>query len=255
MTTGLDPSIQAKLLDNPQVKEAMKNAGTEALQNSAVQDAIMKAAKENLTAENAKIVADRVKDWAKDPEVQAKARHYAGMAMERMGQAGQKFVGCIEQGPSGVRFLAFLTSIASCAYAVLSVLAHGKGFNLVWAGIAGFQIIFAMTTILFEATPEHIARAPALSKYQDMLMEYAKFLSIVGGRGIFYIFQGLMWLIQFHFDPLDPYQYVTLGIGGMLVLMGGLHVGMQYGILPQTVVAKVKDYAGTYTQLPADPKP
>eukprot|EP00413_Alexandrium_margalefii_P036371 CAMPEP_0204592928 /NCGR_PEP_ID=MMETSP0661-20131031/51217_1 /ASSEMBLY_ACC=CAM_ASM_000606 /TAXON_ID=109239 /ORGANISM="Alexandrium margalefi, Strain AMGDE01CS-322" /LENGTH=260 /DNA_ID=CAMNT_0051603185 /DNA_START=60 /DNA_END=842 /DNA_ORIENTATION=- len=248
MATGgmLDASIQAKLLDNPQVKEAMKNAGSEALQSKEVQDAVIKAAKETLTAENAKLVADKAREWANDPEVQAKARHYSGMAMEKMGQAGQLFIGCIEQGPAGVRVLAFLTGVASCIYACVWVLHNLKNIKLVMVGITLFQIFFAVTTMLFEASPEQIAKAAVFSEYQNYLMEYAKFLTVCRGRGFFYIFQALMWLTLFDIKSVltDPWQLVTLGIGGVELLMGVLHVLMHYGIMPQTVAAKAKEVAG-----------
>jgi len=247
----MDPSVQAKLLGDPQVQEAMKNAGNEALQSKQVQDAIMKAAKDTLTAENAQKVADKVKDWASDPELQAKARHYSGMAMDKMGQAGQMFVGCIEQGPAGLRFLAFATGVASCGYACLNAWTHTVGFNFLWVGISAFQVFFALTTMLFEASPEMIAKAAAFSKYQDILMEYAKFLSIARGRGAFYIFQGLMWLMQYRLNLVNLWEYVTLGIGGAYILMGILHIAMHYGILPQTIAAKAKEYANSYRQVPA----
>jgi len=250
----MDPSIQAKLLDNPQVKEAMKSAGADALKDPGVQDAVIKAAKETLTAENAKLVADKAREWANDPEVQAKARHYSGMAMEKMGQAGQMFVGCIEQGPGGVRVLAFLTSVASGANSVLSILARGKDLNFLWVGIAVFQLFFAVTTMLFEASPEQIAKAAVFSEYQNYLMEYAKFLTMTRGRGAFYVFQGLMWLMQYPLS-LNPFDLITLGIGLMQLLMGGLHIAMHYGIMPQTIAAKAKEVANkAYSQVPTNPK-
>lgn len=232
----LDPATQAKLLKNPEVQEAMKKAGTEAMADPAVQKAIIDAAKKTLTAENAALVANKVKDWAKDPEVQAAARHYAGMAMAYAGGAGQAFVGCIEQGPAGVRFLAFLASTASAVLSVMNLIDLRGLFSPVQYIISGFQFIFALSTMLFEAKPEWIEKLGTwVNKYQEMLIEYCNFLTTCWGRGGFYIFQGTTWLINAGLGNLDD-----LIVGLFLFFIGALTVAMHFGIMPQSIAAKAK---------------
>ncbi|CAK0832289.1 unnamed protein product, partial [Prorocentrum cordatum] len=133
-----------------------------------------------------------VKEWAGDPEVQAKARHFAGMAMEGAGQVGQKFVGCIEQGPAGVQLLAFVAGASSCTLAVLNLINIANLQNPVAYLVSVYLFAFALSTMLFEAKPEWIEKLGGpLNGYQDLLLEYCKFFAFSGGRGMFYIFQGV----------------------------------------------------------------
>lgn len=239
----INPKVQEALLSSPEVQEAMRKSGEEAMKDPAVQAAILKVAKENLTAENAAKVANAAKDWAQDPVVQAKARHYAGMAMAYAGQAGQSIIGCIEQGPDGVRFLCFVASAVSMGLAGLTAWNAILGLNFLWVFMSLFQIIFAFTTCLFEAKPEWV-QGYSLSGYYDMLIEYAKFLCTCIGRGLFYCFQGILWLIQVNLaNPFDLMAYVNLALGGFLFFMGILHVAMHYDVMPHEVVARAKELA------------
>lgn len=241
---SIDPKVQEALLSDPRVQEAMKKSGEQALNNPQVQDAIFKVAKEKLTAENAAKVANAAKDWAQDPEVQAKARHYAGMAMAYAGQAGQNIVGCIEQGPDGVRYLCFLGSLVSIGLAGYDVFLKLMGLNLLFVFNGLFQMLFAFTSALFEAKPETVQKF-GMTKYQDMLLEYAKFISTAGGRGIFYIYQGLLWLVTVgatnFANWFDILNLVSIILGAFFLVMGGLHIAMHYDIMPQEVVVKAKE--------------
>jgi hypothetical protein len=105
-----------------------------------------------------------------------------------------------------------------------------------------YQFVFALTTMLFEAKPEWIVatqkNCPALQvdTYQEMLLENAKFLSLNGGRGIFYIFQGTLWLA---FASLT--DIFALAIGLFLVFFGIIHILMYKGVMPQEVAAKMRE--------------
>jgi hypothetical protein len=244
---AIDPKVQEALLSDPRVQDAMKKSGEQALNNPAVQDAIFKVAKENLTAENAAKVANSCKQWAQDPEVQAKARHYAGMAMAGAGQIGQQVLGCIEQGPDGIRFLCFVASLVSIGFACWEIVVKVLEFHALLVINGLFLMLFAFTTALFEAKPETIQKY-SLSKYQDMLLEYAKFISTALGRGLFYIYQGMLWLITVGADsPLSWFQIPNLLdiiLGGFFLIMGGFHIAMHYDIMPQEVVVKAKELGG-----------
>jgi len=239
------------------VQDAMKQAGTEALGNSAVQQAIVDAAKKQFSAENAKLVAEKVQTWSQDPETQAKARHYAGMAMEAAGTVGEKFIGVIEQGPAGVRVIAFLAGLASVVTAIWYLIDFGHLFgNFIGYAMAIYQVFFAFTTMLFEAKPEWIQKAPAflgLDRYQNLLIEYCKALTVMGGRGLFYTFQGLMWLLAVD-DLLKHFLY--LAVGSLLVFVGILCFLMHFNIMPSTVSAKASELgaqAKSYMRMPQDP--
>jgi len=239
--------MRDQLLKDPTVQAAMKNAGESALNSPDVQKAIIDAAKNTFTAENANIVKDKVKDWAQDPEVQAKARHYAGMAMVMAGTAGAAFVGVIEQGPAGIRVLAFLGSLASVVLSIFTLINPLTVFVApVTYAISAYQALFALTTMLFEAKPEWIQKAPGLDKYQNLLIDYCKALTVSLGRGLFYIFQGSMWLFQAEFTEI--FMIVT---GAFLVLIGIFNILMHFGILPQHLAAKAKEAAASAGYAPA----
>eukprot|EP00413_Alexandrium_margalefii_P009483 CAMPEP_0204541836 /NCGR_PEP_ID=MMETSP0661-20131031/18534_1 /ASSEMBLY_ACC=CAM_ASM_000606 /TAXON_ID=109239 /ORGANISM="Alexandrium margalefi, Strain AMGDE01CS-322" /LENGTH=117 /DNA_ID=CAMNT_0051548533 /DNA_START=1 /DNA_END=351 /DNA_ORIENTATION=+ len=99
----------------------------------------------------------------------------------------------------------------------------------------GYLIAFALTTMLFEAKPEWIAMASGLDVYQNMLLEKAEFLSEVLGRGLFYGFQGTLWLSFASFSAL---QNFALGLWLLLVAM--LHIFMHFGVMPHEVVSKLQ---------------
>merc|ERR1719420_1660359 len=110
--------LQDKLLADPQVQAAIKKAGQDALNDPGVQAQIKKTAQEKFP-EYASMAQQQLGTWARDPAVQAKAKAYAGVASQYaaqyMGQAGEQTIALVEQGPTGVRLLAFLAGVASCA--------------------------------------------------------------------------------------------------------------------------------------------
>jgi hypothetical protein len=246
MTGQISEADMAKLMHNPEVQNAMQSAGEEALKDPKVQQMLIEQAKKTMTPENAALVASKAKDWANDPAVQAKARYAAGMAMEGAGALGQKVIGCIEQGPAGLRFLAFLGGVYSCVLCVMYMIAFTHLFTqTVFYVQTIFKIIFALSTMLFEADPAWIDKIPGLSGYQNLLIKWFAFMTTALGRGSFYVFQGINWLVLFELhDILD-------GLCGVyLCLIGLMHILMHFGIMPQNVAAKMKGGAAAgYSKL------
>lgn len=231
----------AKLMKNPQVQEAMQNAGEEALKDPKVQQVLIDQAKKTLTAENAALVANKAKDWANDPAVQAKARYAAGMAMQGAGAAAQAFMGCIEQGPVWLRGMAFLGGCGSCVLAIWFMLSPA---NLLHQSVIYFQslfkVIFALSTMLFECPPTMMEKVPFLSKYQNMLIKWFAFMTTAAGRGGFYIFQGITWLSLVSLSEVFR-MFLDVALGFFLVAIGLLHVAMHFGIMPTDIVTKAKN--------------
>mmetsp|Transcript_69382 Transcript_69382/g.136151 ORF Transcript_69382/g.136151 Transcript_69382/m.136151 type:complete len:262 (-) Transcript_69382:105-890(-) len=233
--------MQDKLLKDPRVQASIKQAGTDALSDPAVQKMIVDACQEHFP-EYAEAAKNKVKDWAKDPAVQAKAKKYAGVALAFVGSAGDQVLKQIEQGPTGVRLLAFLGSTASAVNAVLSLINIFRVFgHAILYMVSVYQFIFSVTTVLFEMKPEWVTSIEdklhiPVSKYQDMLLDNAKFLSLVGGRGMFYIFQGTLWLAFASFS-----DFVNLLIGLFLVFIGVVHVLMHFGVAPKDVATKMRN--------------
>lgn len=228
----MDPNIRDVLLKDPAVQEAVRKAGADALANPEVQQQILKVCQEKFP-ELAVATKDKMVEWANDPEVQKQAYHYAGAAMGVAWQSVEQVAGLIEQGPAGVRVLAFIAGLASCANAVFVIVL--SPFAFVSNVTHVYQIAFALTTMLFEAKPEWIERVGGLNSYQDMVIDKAKFLSEVFGRGIFYCFQGILWL---YFSSIT--ELSSFAVGLFFGFIGFLHICMHFGIMPQEVAQKMQ---------------
>jgi len=239
---GMDPKMQDALLTDHRVQQSIKRAGNNALADPEVQKQILEACQEKFP-EYANQAATQVKSWAKDPAVQAKAKAYANAALDYVSKAGDHLLTQIEQGPAGVRVLAFLGSLASASLAVMSLIDVFSVFShIILYMVSVYQFIFSLTTMIFEAKPEWIQKTQQtcpflkVDTYQDLLMENCKFLSLTSGRGIFYIFQGTLWLA---FASLT--ELLNLAVGSFLCFIGALHVMMHFGIMPQAVASKMRE--------------
>lgn len=234
-----DPSVRDKILQDPKVQAAIKKAGEDALSDPAVQAEILKVAQEKFP-EVASAAKDKILEWANDPQVQAKAYEYAGIAADYAWQSVSQVGDLIEQGPSGVRILAFIggaAALVQCIW-VLTGLFHpvSASMQIPKYVIHLYQAAFAITTVLFEAKPEWIQKVPGLNDYQDMLLNKAKFLAESTGRGLFYGFQGTLWLC---FSSLTAPAELLIGLWFMFLAV--LYILMGFDIMPQEVAKKMKD--------------
>lgn len=242
-------AVQKQLLSHPAVRKAVQKAGEQALADQAVQEAIVKAATEK-GPDVAAYAAAKTTEWAQDPEVQAKAKHCAGVAIgfvsDAACHAGGVFVGCIEQGPAGLRVFSFAGGVASFGLGVLTLINPLQLMHFVSYTVSLYQAVFSATTMIFEANPEWINEVGVLDRYQDSLMFNARFLATSGGRGLFYVFQGSLWITLC--DGVGHwYMFVT---GAYIVLMGALHIAMHFDYMPSELVAKAKMVTG-YQPVPA----
>lgn len=236
----MDPAVKEALLKDPVVQQKIQAAGENALNDPEVQAQIMKTCQEKFPQYAAQ-ASGAVSQWANDPATQAKAKEYAGVALGALAGAGGSAVALIEQGPDGVRVLAFFASMGSFVLALMqliNVLAI-FGHPILYV-VAVYQIVFAFSTVLFELKPEWIETIQSktglpVQKYQELLIENAKFLSLNGGRGLFYVFQGSLWLA---FAALS--EILKLCVGLFLVVIGILHGLMARGIMPQQIAQKVR---------------
>lgn len=221
-----DPQVQAVIarcgqgLENPEVVRAVADAAVRTGLNRA-QDAMAFAQK-----------------LSKDPAVQAQASSIAKAAgqaaMAGVAAAASGFMSCIEQGPAGVRLLACLGGAGSLALSGLSLL---NPLTLVFGParyvIGAYQALFSLTTVLYELPQEQVEQLPGITRYQSFLRKWCPFLSVVGGRGLFYIFQGSLWLSMAGITNL-----VTLGLGFYLSCIGALHLAMHFGVTPLAAVRR-----------------
>jgi len=253
----MDPQVQQALLQDPGVQVAIKKAGQDALADPAMQQYILDICREKFPASFAD-AQRQIGEWANDPEVQRRACEYAGVARlyagqamgyagQAAGQAGEQLVEFIEQGPAGVRTLAVFGGIGSCVNAGFTVCNPVvMVFGPVAYLIAFYQAMFSITTVLFEAEPGWIQQIPGLNAYQDVVIDQAKFLTEVLGRGIFYGFQGTLWLALASFKDL---QNICLGL--YFIVLGFLHISMHFGVMPQHIVQKIREAQnGDYILVP-----
>mmetsp|Transcript_120793 Transcript_120793/g.352837 ORF Transcript_120793/g.352837 Transcript_120793/m.352837 type:complete len:272 (-) Transcript_120793:247-1062(-) len=233
-------ALQEQLLRDPTIKEAVQSAGLRALTDPAVQNSILKAVKEKAPhlANQAGVM---VRTWSSDPATQARARHLAGLAAHAAGHLGENCVHCVEQGPEGVQVLAFAGGVASLVLAVLQVLnpftVVGAGFTYV---VSLYQVVFSLTTMLFEAKMEWISQVELINDYHNMLMLNMRFLALSLGRGLFYVFQGSIWWVLSSFTGI-PQKILAL----YLCCLGALYILMHFGVMPQHVATKVRALAAS----------
>jgi hypothetical protein len=222
-------ATKTAIMNDPAVQAEIKKAGENALNDPTVQAEIMRSAKQKGYE-----AVDMAKQFVSDPQVQEQAKAYAAQAGAYLGQAGGAFVAQIEQGPAGIRVLAFLAGISSFALGMYRVVISTISFecvtNPVHYAIAIYQIFLSITTSLFEASPEMIytiqeKTGVGLADYQNMLIEKAKFISEAKGRGFFYVFQGSLWLSVASLTALP-----SLICGMALVFVGFLNLLIAYGM-------------------------
>lgn len=231
----ISAALRDQILADERVRAEVQKAGEAALRDPAVQQAIFDVAREKGPQYAASAKA-QVQAWAQDPDTQQRARNYAGVALAYAGNAVPGLINRLEQGPAGVRFLAFLGSCASIALAIFGVINAGELVTTpVHYLITFYQLAFALSTALFEADPEHIAKIDGLNTYQNMLIDKCAFMCTATGRGLFYIFQASLWLV---FASLS--NIFTLAVGLYLVFIGVLHLLMGVGIMPEHVVETIR---------------
>jgi len=229
--SGIPDDVKKSLMNDPKVQKAVQDAAEKtgkdamsALQDPEVQRQIMETCKEKFP-EYAGQAKTKIMEFCNDPEVQAAAKKYSAMAGAYVMKAGGALVATIEQGPAGIRFLCFIGSCASVVNSILKLIhiSHILATPVKYV-LSIYQLLFAITTVLFEAPPEYIAKVPGLNGYQDMLLDKCKFLSETLGRGGFYIFQGTLWLC---FASLS--DILDLAVGLALVCCGILNLLMHFG--------------------------
>eukprot|EP00927_Polykrikos_kofoidii_P018534 TRINITY_DN1859_c0_g1_i2.p1 TRINITY_DN1859_c0_g1~~TRINITY_DN1859_c0_g1_i2.p1 ORF type:complete len:258 (+),score=41.06 TRINITY_DN1859_c0_g1_i2:114-887(+) len=239
----IDGATREALLKDPRVQECIRQHGEAALKDPEVQAQIVTVCKEKFP-QYATMAASQVTVWASDPAVQEQAKAYAGVVLSYVVDAGDSFMGQIEQGPAGVRYLAFIASLVSMGLAILCLTDIGSALgNFVLYMISVYQLLFSATACLFEVSPETLewlqqkTKVP-ISSYQDKMITYAGFLTHNSGRGMFYMYQGSLWLAFSSFTNLRG--LLQIGIGVFLCFLGILALLMAKGIMPQTVAAKMR---------------
>jgi len=151
----------------------------------------------------------------------------AGWAEEGVSMIGKY----VEQGPDGVRVLAFLGGLSSMILSLITLINPLAiiSFPIQYIYTA-FIFFFALISMLLECDPQWFEKMPVLHEYQEILEDQAKFVLRVRGRGFFFIFQGVMWMMA-------ALSILNILVGMWCVGIGAMYVAMHYGVLPQEFVA------------------
>lgn len=226
---------RAQSLDAESVRQQVRDPGDSpaesVLKDPDVQRAIAEASK--------KYAKDKAKNVTMK-DVAAQGTKIAGEAVKYantyVGNAGSVVADRIEQGPAGVRFLAFIGGIVSFGLCVGSLMNPCNMFAAISYIMSAYQALFAAATMLFEADPAWVSQITLLSETQDLLMENCKFLTLTGGRGLFYIFQGSLWMVQ----CAGFGQWHLLAAGLYMIFIGAVHVSMHFGAMPHDIASKFR---------------
>eukprot|EP00930_Biecheleria_cincta_P055592 TRINITY_DN41903_c0_g1_i1.p1 TRINITY_DN41903_c0_g1~~TRINITY_DN41903_c0_g1_i1.p1 ORF type:complete len:285 (+),score=53.87 TRINITY_DN41903_c0_g1_i1:52-855(+) len=234
----MDASQREALLSNPAVQEALQQAGKDALADPAVQQQILATCREKFP-ELAEKAASEISTWAHDPVVQSQLAHLAVRAASAAAAAPRQLRSLIEKGEPGVRRIACTCGLFSAFWSFLGIVNIFKLLSPMEYIINLYLAVFGLTTAMFEASPTWVARVPTLKAYQEGLIDNARFLCKCWGRGLFYIFQGSLWVAQCDFT-----SFVSLTLGFMLCFTGVLNVLIFFGIQPQRAVESCIDSLG-----------
>jgi len=143
--------------------------------------------------------------------------------------------GGIEQGPKLLRLLSFCAASGSLFCTIWSMINPlAAVFHPVMYILYTYIAVFALTTMLFEANPDWIQKSEALIGYQDLLIRYCSFLTLMVGRGLFYIFQATLWLSLVQSFS----QIVELIAAANLFIAGVLHIFGHWGIMPHQIAQR-----------------
>jgi len=125
----------------------------------------------------------------------------------------EKHIGKME-GPKPLRVLCLLGGLALFVVSALGILnLPSLLFSPTFFILQMFEGMFGLMTIVIEAH-----NFPYLEKFQPVLKEWFKFLTVVGGRGVFYVFQGVLAISLFSlFDLIIGCYMVFVGVTCILI--------------------------------------
>jgi hypothetical protein len=161
------------------------------------------------------------------------ASNYGANLMNRDGLGGQ-----FMKGPQGIQMLAFGGGCASIGIGGLGIFRLTQEGFVEWI-IAFYQIAFGLIMVMLEVQGEWVEKYPKAKEMQAQLVEYCRFLTILGGRGAFYFFVGSMTIGN---GVSDPFELDEILVGVYIFLLGGICIAMQFN--PQVAQGAQQSYAG-----------
>jgi len=180
---------------------------TAAMHDPKMQQAAMDEVKKNMTQERGK------------------------QALDLAGSYGKKgvdaFKAYVQAGPGGIQVLCFLCGCCTTVVGAFNLLSF---FNIIFAPfdfiLSLYTFIFGVITICVEADPDAMEQIPVLNfiaprvlSAQQWLNVNAKFLTLLAGRGLFYIMIGLVMIAQCLVCPFAVAGFTNIGLGVLSLLM------------------------------------
>jgi len=107
----------------------------------------------------------------------------------------------IEQAPHRIKLMCFFGGLAVIVNGIFGVLnVFGAFTNIIFYIVNFYQVIFGVVTCISELHPGFLGQGDHLpdlvDHFQRWLHEWAKGLTLIGGRGLFYIFQGSLVIVS-----------------------------------------------------------
>lgn len=146
--------------------------------------------------------------------------------------------GQVEKGMVGVQALAFGGGAALVFIGIFGCFAIATNGVVEWI-INFYQIAFGIGAMLVEGSEmPMLKQQPKAVALHAKLVEYAKFMTLLFGRGIFYIFVGSLTISVAFTTPID---WLQLLIGIFILFVGILCCGMHFN--PAATQAMGAQYA------------
>mmetsp|Transcript_9556 Transcript_9556/g.13370 ORF Transcript_9556/g.13370 Transcript_9556/m.13370 type:complete len:216 (+) Transcript_9556:74-721(+) len=150
-----------------------------------------------------------------NPEVQQQLKEQAWsgaqqgwvQAQEVAAQVAQEFRGYVQEGPAGVSVLCFLGGLSTMVVGFIGLINFGdiisEPFHYL---LHAYLVVFGYVAVVLEADVERLhdlkvigRLAPFVQHFQMEVFEHAKFLTLLRGRGFFYLFVGTLCATQCFF--------------------------------------------------------
>jgi len=152
------------------------------------------------------------------------AREAGRKGAQKFTSALDAFEMYVQQGPDGIRFLSFIGGLVVSFYGLTCAIGIGEIFSNPVAYIAGAaQLGFGLMIVVLEASPSLLASYQKLATMQRLCHDYCKFLTLLWGRGIFYLYVGAHIILLSHVLSIGGF------LGAYMLLMGVFYLSWYWG--------------------------
>lgn len=150
---------------------------------------------------------DQAVNMMNDPEFQQAAKEKAKKGLKTGVEYGRRgilaFRSYVEAGPAGIQILCFLAGCLTLVVGIMKLANLFAIFDPFCLIMNIYTVIFGIVTICVEADVDRLQETPFLNFFADRVFstqEYlnvnAKFLTLLGGRGLFYFGVGLVMMLR-----------------------------------------------------------